>query len=171
MTYSTLFTSLSQDARIWIYPVDKHLSPSEATSILESLNLFIQNWQSHGRKVTAEATILYNRFIVLGAEIPEAEISGCGIDASVHALETIGNRSGFSLLSGLTIFYKDAEGAIQHGARSEFRAKVRNGEVTADTIVIDPSITQISQLKEGAFEQPASESWHATVFRIPSETI
>lgn len=170
MTYSTLFPSLSDDARVWVYPVDKHLTPSEANSILESMNLFIQNWQSHGRKVTAEATILYDRFIVLGAEIPEAEISGCGIDASVHAVESIGNRSGFSLLSGLTIFHKDADGTIHHGARSAFRAKVRSGEITSDTVVLDPSITQIRQLKSGAFELPAGESWHATVFRIPSET-
>ena len=170
MTYNNLLSTLSEDARVWIYPVDKKLTPSDVINVEASLNQFIQNWHSHGRKVTAEATILYDRFIVIGAEIPEAEISGCGIDASVHAVEAIGNQSGFSVLTGLTVFFKDEDGSIQHLTRSQFRTSVRNEEITSDTLVIDPSITQISQLKEGSFELPAGSSWHATVFRIPPKT-
>ena len=168
--YANLFTSLSEEARLWVYPVDKRLTSSETASIMASLDNFINNWQSHGRKVTAEATILLDRFIVLGAEIPEAEISGCGIDASVHAIDSIGKQSGFSLLTGLTVFYRGDEDAILHASRSEFRSKVRSGEINGETLVFDPSITEISQLHTGLFERPAKDSWHATVFRIPSET-
>lgn len=170
MTYSTLFSSLSDNARVWIYPVNKNLTASEASEIQQSLAYFIDNWKSHGRTVRAEATILHDTFIAIGAEIPEAEISGCGIDASVHAVESIGNASGFSLLSGLTIFYCDEKGEITHCSRSEFRSRVKQGIITSDTIVFDPSITLLSELKGGAFEVPAGTSWHATVFRIPSET-
>lgn len=170
MVYSNLFSSLSNKARVWIYPVDKKLESDDASKIEVSLKHFILNWHSHGRKVIAESTILFDRFIIIGAEIPEAEISGCGIDASVHAVESIGAQSDFSILTGLTIFFRETEGSIQHVSRSEFRAKVRNGEITGDTLVIDPSITLLSELRTGAFELPARSSWHATVFRIPSET-
>ena len=168
MNYTDIFSSLSKEARVWVYPVDKDLTPSDTSSIFAHLSHFITNWQSHGRKVSAESAILYNRFIILGAEIPEAEISGCGIDASVHAIESIGKQSGFSLLSGLNIFYRDSSGVIQHRGRSEFRTKVKTGEVTGDTLVLDPSITQIAQLRNGEFELPAKKSWHSTVFRIPT---
>ena len=169
MVYSNLFSSLSENARVWIYPVDKKLDAASAAKVEASLKHFIQHWQSHGRKVIADTAIIFDRFIVIGAEIPEAEISGCGIDASVHAVESIGAQSDFSLLTGLTVFFKDKNGSIKHASRSEFRSKVKNGEINGDTLVIDPSITLLTELRAGSFERPARSSWHATVFRIPSE--
>ena len=169
MVYNNLFSTLSDHARVWVYPVDTELASEDASKVETSLRQFIHNWHSHGRKVQADATILFDRFIVIGAEIPEAEISGCGIDASVHAVESIGSQSGFSILTGLTIFFRNEQNLIQHASRSEFRTLVRNGEISGNTLVLDPSITQISQLRGGGFELPARASWHATVFRIPTE--
>ena len=170
MIYNNLFANLSEEARIWVYPIDKKLSSADAAKVEASLKQFIQNWHSHGRKVKADFAILFEQFILIGAEIPEAEISGCGIDASVHAVESIGGQSQFSILTGLAVFYRDGQGIIRHVSRSEFRKGVRKGEITGDTVVIDPSISFVSQLRAGSLELPAKSSWHATVFRIPSVT-
>ena len=164
------FDSLSSQARVWVYPVDTLLSSEQVQLIESSLDEFIKNWNSHGRKVNAEAAILHNRFIVIAAEIPEAEISGCGIDASVHALELIGKETGFSVLSGLNVFYKDSLGSIHALNRSAFRQLVRSSQIDGSTIVFDPSITTLEQFNTGAFELPARSSWHAMVFKIPVET-
>ena len=164
------FESLSSDARVWVYPVDSMLSSEQVQLIESSLDGFIRNWYSHGRKVNAEATILDNRFIVIAAEIPEAEISGCGIDASVHAIELIGNESGFSILSGLNVYFRDTLGSIQALNRSAFRKLVRSNQIDGNTIVFDPSITTLKQFNDGAFELPARSSWHAMVFKIPIAT-
>ena len=171
MDISRHFDSLSDKARVWIYPVDKLLSTEEAKKIEDSLHTFITNWHSHGRKVIAKATIVYNRFIMIAAEIPEAEISGCGIDASVHAIESIGKESGFAVLSGLSVFYKDATGHIHALSRPAFRKRVRSNEISGSTTVLDPGITTLKQFREGAFELAARSSWHAMVFKIPVETL
>ena len=170
MDYTTIFSTLSDQARLWIYAVDRPLSTPEAEKIQAALDQFIGTWQSHGRKVNAEAAIMYNQFLLIGAEIPEAQISGCGIDASVHAVESIGNQAGFTILPGLSIFYKDSSETVQFTNRSSFRKLVRDAQITGETTVFDPSITHLTQLREGAFELPARSSWHATVFRIPEHT-
>lgn len=166
MSYDHLFPSLSDEARLWVYATDHEVSEAAAHEILVRLRAFIDQWQSHGRPVRAESTILYRRFILLAAEIPDAEISGCGIDASVHALEQIGADQGFSLLTGLYVFYRGAGGEVLHERRAGFRKLVREGKVNGDTVVFDPSITHLAQLKNREFERPALKSWHATVFRI-----
>ena len=170
MNHNHIFSTLSETARLWIYSTDIALSGDQKDRINSQLDLFLQNWQSHGRKVHGEAAILHDRFIIIGAEIPDADISGCGIDASVHALETIGQQSGFNILSGLLIFYRDPNGGIVHTNRSTFRKLVQSEDITADTIVFDPSLTHLKQFWEGNFELRAKDSWHATVFRIPSMT-
>lgn len=166
-----LFSSLSDEARLWIYAVDRPLEAEEMINIESSLDGFIEGWHSHGRKVKAESAILYNRFILIAAEIPEAEISGCGIDASVHAIESIGQSNGFSLLSGLIVYYKDSSDSIHAVSRSAFRQLVRAARVSAATVVFDPGITSLTEFKEGGFELQAGSSWHSMVFRIPSETV
>ena len=170
MTYSDFFPTLPAHARLWIYGVDPALSPETESRVSDQLSQFIAAWQSHGRKVQGAFAILEGRFIVIGADIPEANISGCGIDASVHALQETGSQHGFALLSGLDVFFRDGDNIIQALPRAAFRKLVRAGEVSGDTTVFDTSLVKLQQLREGLFELPAHAAWHATVFRFPSPT-
>ena len=168
MRDQTLFSSLPDQARLWIYASDRTLQKDEIHQIRLLFDEFIADWHSHGRKVSAEFDILHNRFVLLAANIPDADISGCGIDASVHALEQIAHRAGFSILSGLHILYKSGAGTIESAPRPVFRQLVRTESITGETIVFDTSLTHVHQLRAGSFELPAQSSWHATVFRIPN---
>ncbi len=164
----SLFDDMPATARLWVYTVDKPLNSETEALIDAQLSQFMAAWQSHGRKVLGRFTILEHRFILITADIPEAEISGCGIDASVHALEEAGKKHNFELLSGLHVLYRDEHGQVQNAARPAFRKLVRSDTVTGDTIVFDTSLTTLAQLRAGGFELPAQASWHAMVFRIPS---
>ena len=168
MINNEIFRELPAHARLWIYGVDVPFSPETETRISTELEQFMKAWQSHGRKVVGEFVILHHRFILIAADIPQADISGCGIDASVHALEEAGKQLGFSLLSGLSVFYRDKEGTIQSVPRATFRKLVRSESVLSDTIVFDTSLVELAQLRAGLFELPAHASWHASVFRIAS---
>ena len=87
MTYSDLFPSLSDEARCWIYIAERRLTEAEQTTLLEALQPFFAGWASHGRPVKGTATVLEDRFLVVAGAIAGGEISGCGIDASVHAAQ------------------------------------------------------------------------------------
>ena len=167
-TFNTsVFDALSDDARLWIYALDTVVTADQAGQVQDRLNRFTAQWLSHGRKVQAAAALWHGRFLVIAAEIPDAEISGCGIDASVHAVEEIGATEGFSILPALSIFYRHTDGALSVTDRAGFRAHVRSGAITGNTIVLDPSITRLSEFRAGLFEQPARNTWHQMVFRIP----
>lgn len=166
MNTQTLFSELNSDARLWVYAVDGELNPETKETVEDHLNHFVSQWHSHGRKVNGRIAILADRFILIGADIPDAEISGCGIDASVHALEKLGETLGFTLLSGLNVLYRNQNNQITHTTRSTFRQMVRDELINGDTIVFDTSLTQVGQLRAGAFELAAKDSWHSMVFRI-----
>lgn len=167
MTYSTLFPMLPDAARCWVYVAERRLTDAEQTALLEALQAFFEGWASHGRPVQGAATCLDDRFLVVaGTLTQEGTLSGCGIDASVHAVEEAAQRLGVTWASPLRIFYRDGDAVISL-PRPTFKKCVADGTVTAETHVFDVSLTTLGQLRSGAFEQPAGASWHARVFRIP----
>ena len=164
----SLFQELPPSARIWIYGADRALTPSEQEHLLDHLRPFLAGWRSHGRSVNGRAAVLEDRFLVVAADLPEGDISGCGIDASVHAVEEAGRAAGRTWLSALTVFFRDDRGAIQAVSRPEFRRAVRAGAVTAETPVFDLTPGTLGDVRAAGIERPAASSWHGRVFRIPA---
>lgn len=160
---------LPGDSRLWIYALDRPLTDSESVNLSGRIDAFIANWQSHGRPVTAGYELRDNQFVLIAGVIPGGDISGCGIDASVHALTVCGEQLGFGLASGLDIFFRGDSGAIEWLPRPAFRKLARAGAITGTTIVFDTSLTTLQDIVDGRFEGPAHASWHSIVFKLPTE--
>lgn len=157
---------LPDSARIWIYVADRRLSAHESSRLLEYLDSFCANWQSHGRQVSSAAALFEDRFAVVAGVIPGGDISGCGIDASVHALERAADELNVGWMSGLMVHFRDGNGNVRSVSRPEFRRLVQIGELGSGTIVFDLSILTLGTLRAGKLEQPAGSTWHARVFRL-----
>jgi hypothetical protein len=155
-------------ARVWVYAADRHLSEQDQETLAESLRPFLAFWTSHGLPVRAAMTFVGGRFLILAGLVSGDDISGCGIDASIDAVERAARSVGVEWLQGLTVLYRDAEGHVQSTDRPTFRQLVRSGRVTGDTPVFDLSVTQLREVREGGFERPAGSSWHGRVFSIPA---
>lgn len=163
------FNSLPDSARIWINPAGRTLTGAEQDRILDLLREFIRDWSSHGRKVIAEVAVLADRFIVTAAYVEGGDVSGCGIDASVHALSDIADAVGLTWASALHVFFRRGDG-VEEVDRSTFAKLASEGTVTPDTIVYDVSITTLGELRQEKFELPARRSWHARAFRFEAQT-
>lgn len=168
MNADTLFPDFPPDARLWIYAADRPLSKADAAQVLDTLKPFLGRWASHSRPVRGRAAVAGGRFLLIAAMLEYGgDISGCGIDASVHAIEAATADAGITIASPLNVFFRHDDGSIEMLPRPAFRKLVRSGDVTAQTPVFDLSITTVSELHAGGFEKPAGEAWHATAFRIP----
>ena len=162
--------SLPDSARIWIYAADRTLNESEEQRLVDLLDSFCREWRYHGKKVESAAAVLEGRFAVLAGVTAEGDISGCGIDSSVHALDQAAAELGLQWLSGLYVHYREKDGAITSVPRSDFRSKAAVGEVDGTTPVFDLSIDTLGALRAGRFEQPAAATWHGRVFRLEDST-
>lgn len=165
-TFSRLVT-LPPEARLWLYAASRRLSDAEMERVSVEMNRFMLDWSSHGREVLGVSELAGNRVMGVAAMVPEADISGCGIDKSVHRLQELGDELGVEWLAGLSIAYRDTEGEIQVVSRGAFRKLVQAGTVSAETPIIDLSLTTVGDLNTRGLERPLRESWHAKVFPIP----
>ncbi len=169
MTPSFPFDQLPGSSRLWIYALDRPLTDAESATLSDRVDAFIRNWNSHGRPVNAGYEFRHNQFVLIAGVIPGGNISGCGIDASVHALAVCGEQLGFGIASGLEIFFRGESGEIERSPRQAFRKLARAGAITGSTIVFDTSLTTLQDVFDGRFEGPAQASWHSVVFKLPAE--
>lgn len=167
MTEPSEFSTLPDSARLWVYVASEPFSPEVRSALSTRVDRFLRDWTSHQRPVQGAAAIREDRFLLLAATLADGDVSGCGIDASVHAIDEAAQALGISWAAPLDVVYRTDEGNVDIVSRGEFRRRVAEKTVTGDTPVFDPSITRLEALREGAFEQPASTSWHGRVFQIP----
>lgn len=167
MDSTTLFPSFPDTARLWIYAADATLTSDDEAALRRRMNHFIEEWSSHDRPVRGAFQIKEHRFLLLAATLKSGAVSGCGIDASVHAIDEAAAARDISWIPTLHVIYRDAEGQIQHCSRSTFRSLAARGRATTETPVFDMGLDTVEALRAGQFEQPAGTSWHAEAFDLP----
>lgn len=166
---SPLLSSLPDAARVWVHTTTEPLSNDTQDTLLDKLEQFIDEWSSHQKDVQGGATILHARFVILaGARTGGADPSGCAIDDATHAVDAAAAAHGIDWVPPLHVLYREQDGTVKAVSRSTFQARAEAGDITTDTPVFDPSVTTLGAVRNGEFEQPAGQSWHAEAFDLPT---
>ncbi|MEF8815929.1 MAG: hypothetical protein V5A58_04010 [Salinibacter sp.] len=162
--------ALPDDARLWIHAAASPLGDDRQAALLDRLSTFMEGWRAHERSVEGAATILHDRFLVVAATpVGSGDLSGCGIDDLAHAIDDAASALEVAWVPSLHVLYRDGDGRVVATSRRAFQERATDGIVTADTPVFDPSLTTLGALREGAFERPARESWHAQLLCTPAK--
>lgn len=159
---STL-SQLHNDARIWIFALDKEPTNEQRALISSGLEAILSTWKAHGTPVRGYSEIAADRFIVVGADETETGASGCSIDSLHRSVRELVQRTGLNLSNHDAIFFR-LDGKVAAASRPEFGELVRSGKIGPNTMVFDNSITTAGQLNGGRWELPFSASWHSKAF-------
>ncbi len=157
------FEDLPDHGRIWIFPADRALAEAEARVLLDEVDRFLDGWAAHGVPLRCARTLRHDRFLIVGVDEDAEAPSGCSIDALMNSLAAMGAAMDVELLDHAPVWYRDGE-EIRCVSRRTFRALAEAGEVGPETRVFDPTLTRLKELRGGALERPARESWHGRAF-------
>jgi hypothetical protein len=157
------FEKMPDDARLWVYALDRALDPNEATEVAEILDAFVRTWQSHGEPVVGVHEVIEDRFVVLSGYCTSG-IGGCSTDSSVRVIKEIEQRFGVNAFDRTLVFFRNGGGKLVAVPRSDFQEMVRQGHVKPETPVFDTTITTVGDLRAGRFETTFGKSWHARAF-------
>ena len=152
--------------RIWIFGADRDLDGKEAADLLEAVDGFLSGWAAHGVPLRAAREWCYGRFLIVGADTQSTFPSGCSIDALVSVLKKTEDRLGVRFLGNEAVWYRDAGERVRKASRPEFRALAQSGDISPTSVVFDNSITELAELRDGRWEGPAGERWHAAFFGL-----
>lgn len=154
-----MLSSLPDHARVWIYPSERPFTASEKATVTKHATDFTQRWVAHSNQLKAAAEVLEDRFLVLAVDESQAGASGCSIDSSVRFVQQLGAEMGVDFFNRMLFSYRTDTGEVITVGRPDFKAHYASHEIKDDTIVFDPLIKTIGELKEG-FEKKLSDSWH-----------
>jgi len=159
----TRFEKMPEEARLWVYALNRALDPNEAEAVNGALDTLVDSWESHGEPVAATYEVVEDRFIVLAGFCPSG-IGGCSTDASVGVIKEIEKRFDVDAFDRSLVFFRDGGGKLITAPRPDFKEMVHQGHVTAETPVFDTTITTVGDLRNGRFETTFGKSWHARAF-------
>lgn len=154
------FGALPDDARCWVFAADRPLTGAAADAMLALTDGWLAQWTAHGRPLISARDWRDDRFLAVAVDERGAGASGCSVDALFRTLKGAEPSLGVTFASGATLFWRDADGAVQSGSRVAFVEAVAAGQLHGDTPVFDPTITTVQGWRT-TFEQPLHQSWHA----------
>ena len=165
----TEFSRMPGDARLWIFAAERVLTADEQRQLFDELDAFLDEWRAHGEPLSAARDLRYGQFLMVSADESTAGASGCSIDALTSVLRRVEGRLGVELANHAPVFYRDEQG-VRRVTRAQFAQRAGAGEITADAIVFDNTAGRVADVREGRWERPARESWHARAFFAPAST-
>lgn len=152
---------LSDDAYIWIFGVSPALDEAGEAKLLRQVDAFLDKWAAHGAPIESARDLIEGSFLVIAAE-KTSERSGCSIDRLFGTLKQLESELGVAILDANRVFFRHGDGRIDSTSRSEFRDK---GD--AHTIVFDTTAESLRDIRTGAWERRAEDSWHRSLLKKP----
>jgi hypothetical protein len=159
----TYFPSYPDSARLWVFALGHELSQVEHGLVSAKLEEFMLEWKSHGTPVNGAYQIVDGRFVLITGYVDDG-VSGCSTDTMMRVMTSLRKEHGIDGFNRTLVFFRDAGGAVRAVTRGDFQKMVDAGEAGDDTIVFDPTVTTVGELRSGRFETTFARAWHANAF-------
>lgn len=157
------FDQLPDDARLWVFPTSRPLTPSEEEEMVARVDAFLDQWVAHGAPLSAGRDWREGRFLLVAVDEASAPPTGCSIDSLARMLRDLGREWDVSFLDHSPVWYRK-DGEAVPVSRRDFKSMAEAGEVSLETPVFDNAVTRVSQLRGSEWEKPAGASWHRRAF-------
>jgi hypothetical protein len=156
------FSSLPDDARVWVFGSAEELGPESESLLLSALDDYLSAWCAHGSPLTVGREWRDARFLAIGVDQRDENASGCSLDALFRLLHGLEPRLGTSLLGNSRVYLRTRDGSIQVTDRAGFAALAQSGATGPDSYVFDLSIQTAGEWRN-RFETTAGRAWHGAL--------
>ncbi|MGZ4809752.1 MAG: hypothetical protein ACXVH7_01845 [Thermoanaerobaculia bacterium] len=157
---ATDISQLPAESRIWVFGISPSLDAPKAARLLDRVDAFLADWNAHGHPIRAARDIRERSFLVIAVD-QQAETSGCSIDRLFGTLRQLERDLGVAILDANRVFVRHGDGHVDAITRDEFTL---NGD--RHTIVFDTTAERLGEIRSGAWERHAEDSWHAKLLGI-----
>ena len=149
--------SMPAHARVWVYKAARDLSQAEQRMIRDHGASFTDSWAAHGAALDACVDVLHDRFVVVAVDEEQVEASGCSIDKSVGFIKQLEYDLNLMLTDRMVVVH-EGDGEVTSCRLQELPDLLKEGEITADTIVFDDLVATVGDLRS-RFRVALRDSW------------
>lgn len=148
---------MPSESKIWVYAANRILIPQEQLEISQMASAFITNWTAHQQELKAAFTIVHNIFMIISVDENYNQVSGCGIDKSIHFMQEVDKKYNLNVFHRLQIELWQHEQVILTN-KQKLSVMLQDGSVNQHTLMFNKNITTKHQY-DLQFQVPLSQSW------------
>lgn len=162
MTEATLhigtdFEKIDNHAKAWVYTSNLAFTEEQLDLIHKYSEVFLSQWDSHGKLVKGAFRIIKNRFIAVFADTEGDTMCGRAQDSSVKFIKELEQVLGVQLMDRMLVAI-DVNGTIETLPFNELRSKISSGEISKSTHFYNGMITSKHEFLTD-WERPIEGSW------------
>lgn len=149
MTETTLhigtdFDSIDNQAKAWVYTSNQEFTEEQLDLITKYTEVFLSQWDSHGKRVKGAFQVLKNRFIAVFADTEGDTMCGRAQDGSVNFIKGLEQILDLKLMDRMLVAI-DNNGTIETLPFMTLRNKLSSGEITKSTTFYNGMVTSKEQ--------------------------
>lgn len=157
ITLGNELNTMASDSKAWVYTSEKEFTESDVNTIVELSEVFLSQWDSHGKRVKGTIQIIENRFIAIFADAQDDTMCGRAQDASVRLIKELEQVIGKQLMNRMLVAF-DTPNGIEVLNFNDLRSKIKQGEVPENTDFYNGLITSKSEFLT-SWKTPVKGSW------------
>lgn len=157
ITLGNDLNALADNSKAWVYTSNEEFSESDVDTISELGEVFLSQWDSHGKLVKGTIQIIENRFIAIFADAQDDNMCGRAQDASVRLIKELEQVIGKQLMNRMLVAY-DTTNGIKVDDLNALRTKIKQGEVSEDANFYNGLITSKNEFL-AIWKTPIKGSW------------
>lgn len=155
----TVFSHLPDDARLWLFVLDRRLEGALRERFEASLAEALSGWQHKGTRYDAAAfTLVEGQILVVAEPTMAVNPSGCAIESLNRKVAQRVAEVGADLVAEGPVVIKEALGFAPVDRESLGQA-VSEGRVVAATPMLDRTLFSLGDLRKRGLFQPARTTW------------
>lgn len=151
------FDQLSDQARLWVYPMDRPATKEEMAVIEYALMDFCKEWKAHGFPLKASFCIRHRHFVLLAVDEAAGEASGCSIDSSVRIFKFLQQQTGIDFMDRTQSAFWINDRVVLF-PNNQLKGLFEDGTLTAST----PTFNHLVNCKvdlDVNWVMPAGQTW------------
>ena len=159
-TYTDFFSSMPQNARVWVYQCNRDFTNDEVSILNDKVKIFCANWKAHGHPLETSFNIIFNRFIVLAVNENIEAASGCSIDSSVRFIKDLEKEFKIDFFDRMNVCFFNKENQLKSFNFHQLFTLLNSEEINLNTPVFNNMVSTKGEFISN-WLTPLKESWIA----------
>ncbi len=153
----TNFDEIANDAKAWVYTSSQEFTEAQLSDIEKYAEVFLSQWDSHGKIVKGNIQVLKNRFIAVFADTEGDTMCGRAQDSSIKFIKELEEILSLSLMDRMLIAFNHGNSVLALPF-NQLREKLATGEVSTSSSFYNGLITSKAEFLSN-WETPIEGSW------------
>ena len=138
--------------------LDHPLDGPGALRFEAGIQAILEGWRHKGQAYEAAWELRDAQLLLVAEPVLAAAPSGCAIDGMLRRVERIAAEVGAHLATDHEVVIRCGQKLELH-CRTELSSLLEQGRICSETLLVDRSLHNLAQLRQGCLERPLVKTW------------